>query len=60
MSPEEGGEFVKGLRATFSAIAVQIQWCTQLLCRTAQHQSYQSAQQQQCMHTCWSMLLFDL
>ena len=25
MSPEEGGEFVKGLRATFSAIAVQIQ-----------------------------------
>ncbi len=22
MSPEEGGEFVKGLRATFSAIAV--------------------------------------
>jgi len=24
MSPEEGGEFVKGLRATFSAIAVQI------------------------------------
>lgn len=25
MSPEEGGEFVKGLRATFSALAVQIQ-----------------------------------